>query len=109
MDSQVTSDSLSFALGEVAILVQPEGTMKMKDGVPTGSEVTVVSGLILMRFRHSDGSEFGVMHGYRITVQDGRQFGCPPGWLRKKRPPQREDQQLVSWDICAWKPKQVAA
>lgn len=107
MNEQLPSDQ--FVIGEIAILVQPDTALSSKEGVERGSEVMVTSGLVYRRLMRSDGSEVGLTHVYMIAVQDGRTFGCPPSWLRKKKPPAREDHQLVSWDLCIWKPKQVAA
>lgn len=94
-----------FKIGEVVVYVRP--------GSPHfGQETTIIGNWV-------DGA--GIDH---ITGQPYRGTGRPcfaisldhpsggklwalPEWLQKKRPPQREQDQIVSWDDCLWKPKDV--
>ena len=94
-----------FEIGEVAIYVRP--------GSPYyGDEVTILSGLQ----QHSGGSDLvtGISYvkyqhpGYVIRHPEviGKGF-ADPAWLRKKKPPSREIDQVTSWDKCAWRPREV--
>ena len=98
-----------FKVGEIAIYVRP--------GSPYyGREVEVLSRL----FPETGGvdivtreiyEETGKLV-YRITDLDPGTPGLMvayPEWLRKKKPPQRDIDQLVSWDDCVWRPERVSA
>jgi hypothetical protein len=100
-----------FEVGEVAILIQPDDVGNSGvpgHGVPRGSEVTVISTIEYLPMRMG-GESRGIMAVHRITDQAGRLWGCPPSWLRKKRPPEadRKREELGEWDLCPWKPETV--
>lgn len=94
-----------FQIGEVAIYVRPGSSYY-------GDEVTIISGLQL----HAGGADLvtGARHskyprpGYLIRHPEiiGEGF-ADPAWLRKKKPPQREIDQVTTWDKCAWRPKEL--
>ena len=105
---QPTSDAVTFAIGEIAILCPPVDVPGIAGGIPRGSEVTIASGLVLRRPKWPDGKIDVPMYVYLIHTSEGRQYCCPPGWLRKKKPP-REDLSVVHWDQCPWQPESLRA
>lgn len=106
MTAQPTSET--FAIGEIAILRAPADVPGIAGGIPRGSEVTVVSGLVRRRPRWPDGRIDAPMDVYLIHTAEGRQYCCPPSWLRKKKPP-RDDLALTRWSECPWQPEGVRA
>ena len=101
--------SETFKVGEIAIYVRP--------GSPFyGREVEVLSGLLEAEDVVNDlliGEKVKCSGKvYRITDLYPMTKGIMtslPEWLRKKKPPQREIDQLVSWDDCVWRPERVHA
>lgn len=93
-----------FEIGEVAVIVRP-------GHCNNGREVEIVSN----EYPHQSDGELG----YNVLIA-GDQSGyagndAPHGawfygtsYLRKKKPPQREIDQIVSWDYPnGWKPEKV--
>lgn len=96
--------SEKFEVGEVAIAVN----WKFKAAVWNGTEVLIV-GELAERFRrgYTNGREtLGIC--YTVRTQDGAIF-APDPWLLKKKPPAREDHQLVKWSECPWQPSRERA
>ncbi len=92
-----------FEIGEVAIYVRP--------GSPYyGQEVEILGGLT--RYEPTQdhlGLEAAPYVGYQISslIGDDWVMVSRPEWLRKKKPPRREMDQIVSWEDCAWRPATV--
>ncbi len=94
-----------FEKGEVAIYVRP-------DSPYYGQEVEILSGL--ETWHNSNDHVAGVpclkATGYRISGLPPRQngWGARPEHLRKKKPPRREMDQIVSWEdlreATGWSP-----
>lgn len=99
-DAQVPSET--FDVGEIAIYCRP--------GSPHfGVEVTILSGLRMSRQTDQRTGEVTFEPGYKIDgpfgpLVNGRPWGCPPQWLKKKRPP-RKDRDVVRWADCPWQPE----
>jgi len=97
-----------FAIGEVAIYV--------RSGSPHyGEEVTILSTLIWWPPGGTD--HMGVeanLGGYAYEITPLEAIPGPwiarSSWLKKKDNPKtgRECDRVVSWDDCAWKPKELA-
>ncbi len=94
-----------FEIGEVAIYVRP--------GSPYyGREVEIIQGPVqCIPTTDHMGVETAPYVGYQISNFDGDDRRITqlsrPEWLRKKKPPRREIDQIVSWEDCAWKPQTV--
>lgn len=100
MTNQLPSDSLTFAVGEVAILCN---TAYGNDGL----ECTVIGSCPWRKCRVTNEIEEGFF--YLVKTTDEEIYAAEPRQLRKKRLPGREDHQLTTWDKCLWRPKQVNA
>lgn len=96
-----------FEVGEIAIYVRP--------GSPRyGTEVRILSGLRSVSELHdvlTGENVQGPLRCYAVTNPYGssRHGYCLPQNLRKKKPPQRDIDQKVSWSDCIWKPAWVTA
>ena len=91
-----------FEVGEVAIYVRP--------GSPYyGEEVTIIRGIhrYLVVNDHLGQNIGEEIDGYGIQCSWSRAGGASPEWLRKKKPPSREIDQVTTWDKCLWKPREV--
>ena len=93
-----------FEIGEVAIYVRP--------GSPFyGAEVKILSGLIFQNRvqDHLTGEYRDGGWRYFIDIPTGNPngFTADPEWLRKKKPPRREIDEVTTWDKCLWKPREV--
>ena len=99
----------TFKVGEIAIYVRP-GSQHY------GREVEILSGLF-KPISHTDvvTGEFSQKSdalAYQITDLYPEIPGVMtalPEHLRKKKPPQRDIDQIVSWDDCVWRPERVSA
>lgn len=94
-----------FEVGEVAIYVRP--------GSPSyGCEVTIASTLIMSIFNTAEAPDVSdtawVYLLDEICAETGLQGCAEPHELRKK-PPAREDHQLVKWSECPWQPSRERA
>lgn len=97
---------MNFQIGEVAIYIRP--------GSPFyGREVTIISGL--QEFENGldllTGGKYPSCIGYVVSVGEispkGKDEWCAvPSWLKRK-PQTRELDQIVSWDDCPWKPREL--
>ena len=47
--------------------------------------------------------------GHNNRFHDNGYWSCSESNLRKKQPPQRECDELTTWDKCLWKPSEVRA
>lgn len=98
--------SEKFEIGEVAILCNcPPGSW----GFPyNGSEVIIESSLMFRR-HYPEGVYLITVPGFPNSRQP--QFnGCwsvGPKHLRKKPKFRREMDRVISWDNCAWQPKNL--
>lgn len=95
-----------FQIGEVAIYVRP--------GSPYyGKEITILSNLILAGPGHDNLYNVSTSGGYpvyqisELSWAPGKIQIARPEWLRKKKLPRREVDQVTTWDKCLWKPKEV--
>jgi hypothetical protein len=98
--------SEQFEVGEVAIWVKP--------GPNYGMEVTIIGPLQKARPRNSNTNEVVEGWYYQIDPPANAHYGpyrskdprrwAAPEHLRKK-PPKREDLQLVRWSECPWQPE----
>ena len=101
----------TFKVGEIAIYVRP--------GSPFyGQEVTIIGPLELRGGPRSRDHITGLpttrdikyLISYPVGFEpDGKGFSARPENLRKKKPPQRDIDQIVSWDDCVWRPERVSA
>lgn len=103
-DSNLTSEPVTFEVGEVAIYngkcYYPENE---GSGISEGEEVTVIR--CLAYWPNTRGEvEYGYVCAHRYTGRSGQIFA--PDQLRKKRPP-REDLKVVRWDQCPWQPEKI--
>lgn len=107
MNAPVPSDSLTFAIGEVAIFWKP-------GSVNHGTELTILSS---MQWRRAIGEMDGIVReGWRYQCDMPNRVVGPyrskcsdkswvaPEHLRKKRPP-RDDLKVRRWDECPWQPE----
>lgn len=103
-DTQLTPEQ--FAIGEIAIYCRP--------GSPHfGVEVTILSELRMSRQTDERTGEVTFEPGYRIDgpfgpLINGKPWGAPPCWLKKKKPP-AVDRKLVRWADCPWQPETLHA
>jgi len=93
---------MKFKIGEIAIVYCPGH----KDH---GTEVEIMTELRPPYFFNADGC---MNSDYAYGVRwSGREYNgttwAAEKYLRKKKPPQRECDQLVSWEDCEWKPERV--
>lgn len=96
-----SSDSLAFAVGEIAILT---GTDWPGD---EGMECEIVRLPTGSFYIDAEGDE--IEADEYVILQDEEEWICPPECLRKKRPPRGCD-KLVSWDdVPYFNPTEVAA
>ena len=100
----------TFQVGEIAIYVRP--------GSPYyGQEVTIIGPLKLRggpsSHDHITGQpaqrdmKYLISNPVGFNSPNGKGFSARPENLRKKKPPQRDIDQLVSWDDCVWRPGMV--
>lgn len=93
-----------FKPGEIAIL------QNCIDPSFNGEECTILHAYTGPYRDRRTGKEAGIIeNGYVVRTARG-DFGAAKRYqLRKKRPPHREIDTVVSWGDCAWKPvKEVA-
>lgn len=95
--------SEKFEVGEVAIAI---GWMSYS-AIWNGSEVLVVEGLAVRRSIGFSGKGY-CDQCYLVKTVDGHVWAPDPCQLRKK-PPHREDHQLVKWSECPWQPSRERA
>lgn len=91
-----------FEIGEIAVIKKFED-----DPSIDGRECTVESAPTFF-----DMPWVGVYgHYHRISIPglgiSGEQYFAKPEHLRKKKPPQREIDQVTTWDKCAWRPREL--
>jgi hypothetical protein len=100
-DQEIRSSENHFAIGEIAIWLDSD------DGY---DEVTITGPIeIIAWYLVDDATQRGLEPCHRVQYSDG-DFGYEPiRFLKKKRPPAREDHQLTTWDRCLWQPQQVRA
>lgn len=93
--------SEQFKVGDVVVV---ETCVKHKQFV--GREATITE--IGMLGRDDMGCRFFACR-LDFRLPNGLLAIAKPYQLRKKRPPRRECDEVVSWDDCAWKPKHKEA
>lgn len=73
-----------------------------------GMECTIVEGLEMRKWVLDNG-EKGESLTYVVIWSDGERTAQAPHELRRKQPPKREIDTVVSWKNCAWQPAGVPA
>ena len=91
-----------FSIGEIVIYVRP--------GSPYyGEEVVITRGIhrYPVSSDHLGQTAGSMQDGYGIKCSWVTPCAARPEWLRKKKPPSREIDQVTTWDKCAWSPREV--
>ena len=92
----------TFEVGERALVVCRAEITSPRLRPYIGQEVTIVGGAVQLDVSRV----YGDM--YPVKADDGYEFFAAHQVLQKK-PPGRQDVQLVCWADCPWQPRRVAA
>lgn len=94
----------NFKVGDVCI-----GQNYVLSTERNGLECEILEGLQDRFFRnnHTQSLEYG--QAYLVRWSDGDVWAVKHYQLRKKQPPKREIDTIVSWENCAWSPEKERA
>lgn len=93
-----------FKVGEIAILQNC-----IYDPSYNGEECTVLGRFTGLGYHLKTGAIEYMKNEYLVETVRGDKVAVRHYQLRKKQPPKREIDQVVSWENCAWSPVKEAA
>lgn len=103
MSESNPSSEQGFRVGEVAIYWRPDINVPRN-----GEECVIVAPLAVGKM--NDWRLLGHIEAARYLIKfagDSVEYAAQPHELRKK-PPKREDLQIVRWDQCPWQPEKIS-